>query len=134
VAAPLGLAILLPMRLVVLALGTLLLGTLALAAPAARATPAQPTVALVGSTPMLVKGRHFLPLEHVRVLINGSRFTAVNMKANATGGFSFPLRVGLDACGGMIVQAIGASGSHASARIRSGGCALGWPQIPVTSP
>jgi len=117
------------MRLVALALVTIVL-----LAPAARASAARPTLTLVGSRPMLVRGSHFRPYEHVRLLINGATFKAVSMEATAAGGFSVAVRVGVDTCGGLIVQAVGSSGSHASTAIRSGGCAIGWPQIPGTGP
>ena len=116
------------MRLIVLAL------ILVLAAPAAGAIEAQPSLDLVGSQPMLVRGAQFRPFEHVRVLINGAKFRSVNVQATARGGFSFPLRVAYDKCRGLIVQALGASGSHASVGILSGGCAQGLPQIPSIRP
>jgi hypothetical protein len=101
----------------------LTLSALLLAAPAAGASAgARPTLALVGTEPIVVRGTHFAPNERIRLLVTGASLKSLTVRASRRGSFSAPLRVGYDPCRGLMVQALGGAGSRASTDILTTGC------------
>jgi hypothetical protein len=97
-----------------------------IAAPAALAAP-PPSLALVRATPGLtVRGNGFKPLERVRV--TAPRASAV-VRASQSGGFTVVLTgAAMSRCSGLVVHAVGASGTTALLKIPRPAC------LPVKSP
>jgi len=89
----------------------------ALAAPAALAT--QPRLSVLDTSPLMVRGSHFKPAEHVRVAVRTSERSAVRSGVVTAAG-SFTIRfptVSLGGCAAYMVRVTGSLGSTATLRV-----------------
>ena len=80
------------------------------------------TLRFVSLSPVTVRGAHFRPGEHVRVVVHAG-LDAVRERVTSRGGrFTATLPVSVDACAGAVARAIGDRGSRASAAIAIRAC------------
>jgi hypothetical protein len=80
------------------------------------------TLRFVSLSPVTVRGAHFRPGEHVRVVVHAG-LEAVGERVTSRGGrFTATLPVSVDTCAGATAQAIGDRGSRASAAIAIRAC------------
>jgi hypothetical protein len=81
------------------------------------------TLRITDLTPLTVRGTHFAPRERVKLLVNAGRPLTKTVRAGPRGRFVARLGVRVDAgiCS-VVVQAIGAAGSRATADVLRPGC------------
>jgi hypothetical protein len=93
----------------------------AIAIPSAAAAP--PTLRILRTAPLVVRGYHFKPAEHVRVIVLAKTRLSRSTAANANGRLTVTFRAGaVDVCAGFTVRAIGARGSKARVISPPRGC------------
>ncbi|MFL5968440.1 MAG: hypothetical protein ACJ74L_02490 [Gaiellaceae bacterium] len=90
-----------------------LLAALAIATAASAATTAKPTLQLVSSKPLIVRGANFKPQEHVRLTMRtGEDVTYRRANASRRGMFRSDFgTVTFGRCGGFTIRAVGSMGS-----------------------
>jgi hypothetical protein len=101
---------------------TALAAAVALGAGGAADAAKQPTLRIVGTTPLVVRGTNFRPDERVKLLVSYGRPLVRAVKAGPRGGFVARLGVSVKGCQAVVVQAIGARGSRAMVDITMPGC------------
>jgi LEA14-like dessication related protein len=83
----------------------------------------RPTLQLTDLNPLTVRGLNFRPEERVKLLVSAGGAKRLAVKANQRGTFTLALRVELDRCTAVVVQAFGSRGSRAMVDITAPDCA-----------
>jgi hypothetical protein len=102
---------------------------LVLAGSASAGARQRPTLVLLGSAPVTVRGLHFSASERVVLVVRGRTSVKISLRTAADGTFRLRLPVvgTVDACHGVWVQALGAKGDRASVGTLSPGCGTTLP-------
>lgn len=98
-------------RIAVLALGIGAAGLPAAQAAVPRASG--PKVAVLRTSPLLVRGDHFRSGERIRLVLFAERTMSWAVVASPTGVFTSRPRISLDRCQGFSLHAFGSKGSRA---------------------
>ena len=105
------------------ALGVAVCAVLALTGSTALGAGRSGTLAVVDREPLTIRGSRFLPREQVTLLVSAPVPLTRTLRAGSRGGVTTVLRLRLDRCDELVVQAIGSRGTRAQLDVGLPACA-----------